>query len=65
MASCASLTVRPTSRADRKFDASISADGGRPGGVSMIRFSTTPFSVTSTTRARPGLRLTSSMCFSG
>ena len=36
-----------------------------PCGVSMTRFSTTPLSVTRITRARPGLRLTSSMCFSG
>ena len=38
----------------------VKADGGRPGGVSMIRFSTNPLSVTSTTRARRGLRLTNS-----
>ena len=56
--------VRPTTRALRKFDASTSADGGTPGGISMIRFSTMPASVTMTTSARPGLRLTTSMCFS-
>ena len=61
----ASASVRPTSRAVRKLLASISAEAGRPIGTSMMRFSTTPPSVTSTTRARPGPRWTNSICCSG
>src|SRR5581483_12464345 len=41
------------------------AEGGRPSGTSMTRFSTMPSSVTMTTRARPGPRLTNSRYLSG
>ena len=49
-------------RALRKFEASVSADVGTPGGSGSTRFSTCPSSATSTTSARSGSSRTNSMC---
>ncbi len=59
-----SASVRPRMRALRKFAASVSPEGGRPGGRSTSRFSIEPSSETSTTSARVGSRRTNSTCFS-
>ncbi len=42
----------------------MSEASGRPSGSAMMRFSTSPSSLTSTASARPGPRLTNSTCFS-
>ena len=61
MATLASAMVRPTRRAERKLLASMREEAGRPMGTSMMRFSTSPSSVTMTTSARPGPRWTNSI----
>ena len=61
IAALASAMVRPTRRAERKLLASMREEAGRPIGTSMMRFSTSPSSVTMTTSARPGPRWTNSI----
>ena len=60
-----SASVCPSPRADRKLPASRSELGVWPGGGVNRRFSTRPSAKTRITRARPGARLTNSICLSG
>ena len=54
--------VMPRIWALRKFEASVSAEVGKPTGTLSTRFSTWPSSATSTTSARSGSSRTNSTC---